>query len=496
MLPKNLQTVITKNAGFIIPVDFLKLILSKKPNVFGYVVQDGEGLSIGREEGTPDIGDLETMNTETKDLRSILTFGWLDQGFNKDDILPLAAYDGENPFLALALEGDFPKYDTNNGRTQEFNLVGEIIAPSLNDICELTGGDVEKLMAALGKPMFNNNFLAAVGHRGVLSILAPTGDILSFSKNELGEVYDWGTTSMRHGYGDVSQEINTEKANDAVKKPRFSFGKKPAVQDAATEGTAPRTSVPEVKKVGNTTVVDTKKETKSGPQPIRPPDWCHKNDDKRTWYQMVAGTIPNGFKKGLPVIPTEGAVIPKTIEDLAAWRAARAKSTIAAAGDQKSAATATSAGAPKSGAEVKALKEENNTPIIRADKMEKVLDIAAKFLDGQSVEVKDPKTLQATEAKFTSFSSAVASTPQEIVNWPISGLFAIGNTDVSALVSYAVEMRAIARMHMEEKGLMTPAEPAKSTTTETKIGDTGKKVESVSNEPVKSKKFSFGKKAA
>jgi hypothetical protein len=282
MLPKNLQTVITKNAGHVVPKELLELILKKKPNVFGYVVQDGEGLSIGREEGTPEMVDLEGMNTETVALRSILTFGWLDAGFNKDDILPFAVYDGENPFLAFALEGDFPKYDTNNGRTQEFNLVNEIIAPSLNAICELTGGDVEKLMAAIGKPMFNNNFLAAVGHRGVLSILAPTGDFVNLSKNDLGEVYDWGTTSQRHGLGDVKQEpVQIEE-----KKPRFKFGSKPAVagpampKDVATAGTAPRTSVPAVKK----------EEVKAtGPLPVRPPAWCHNNDDKRSFYQMVTG---------------------------------------------------------------------------------------------------------------------------------------------------------------------------------------------------------------
>ena len=499
MLPKNLYTVIIKQPKQIIETDYLKLIISKKPNVFGYAVQDGEGLSIGREEGTPELDDLETMNTETVDFRSMMCFGWLDKGFNIEDIQPFTINDADNnPFLAIGLDGDFPKYDTNNGRTQEFNLMSEIIAPTLADICELTDGEITKLMAALGKPSFNNNFLAALGHRGVLNILPFEGDPFFAGKDTLGgEPFTWGRTSNLHGWGDVKQEpVKVEE-----KKSRFSFGKKVApVQDAATPGTAPRASVPEVNKTGATTVVDVKKEEKAtGPLPIRPPEWLHNNDDKRAWYQMVAGTLPTGWKKRIPVIPVEGAKIPATVVDLQNWVVDRKKASIAASTTKpEPAKTETSTGAPKTGAEIKAIRQEENLPIIPAKDMEKVLDFVAKHLDGQSVQMQDPATIQALETKHGDFSAAVGCTPQESINWPVSGLFGLANTDPRSIVLYALEMRVYARKYMEEKGMLkTPT----STTTETKIGDTGKKVESIANEPavqpkVEKKKFSFGKKVA
>lgn len=504
MLPKNLYTIITKQPNQIIPVDYLKHILSKKPNVFGYAVQDGEGLSVGREEGPPDFDALDQMNGETQGMRSMLCFGWLDKGYNVEDIQPFTINDADdNPFLAIGLDGDFPTYDTNNGRTQEFNLMSEIIAPSLADICELTDGEIGKLMAALGKPVFENNFTKAIGHRGVLSILPFDGDEYYLGTDVLGgDPFTWGRTSNLHEWG-------KEKVQEPVveKKARFTFGGKkvtpPALpQDVATKGEGPKTSVPEVKKVGNTTVVDTKKEEPkaTGPAPVRPPDWCHKNDDKRSWYQMVAGSLPSGWKKNIPVIPAEGVKLPGKIEDLTEWRANRAKSTIS--NQPKPVQTQTSAGPVKTAEQVKAVKAEENSPIIRPEKMEKILDIAAKIekhVDGQSVEMNDPKTIQAVESKFTDFSNAVASKPSETVNWPVSSLFAIGNTDVAALVCYAVEMRALARMYMEEKGMMVKPEPAKTTTTVTKIGDNSTKTESISNETApapKKKGFSFGKKAA
>lgn len=488
MLPKNIQTVITKNAGHIIPKELFELILKKKPNAFGYVVQDGEGLSIGREEGAVDMAALEQMNTETVSMRSILTFGWMSEGFDKDDLLPFALYDGADPFLAFALEGDFPKYDTNNGRTQEFNLVSEIIAPSLSDICELTGGDVEKLMAAIGKPMFNNNFLAAVGHRGVLSILAPSGDFVNFSKNELGETYDWGTTSQRHGFGDAKQEPVKQET-----KKRFSFGKKAeapsAVKDVATPGTAPRASVPAV----------TTKETPKVAErlPIRPPAFIHANDDKKSWYQMVCGNLPKGWKHGIPVIPVEGVTPPAKIEDLQAWRASKKKEVIAAATVTPApAATATSAGPVKTVEEVKAIKAEENLPIIPAKDMEKVLDFVAKHIDGQSSSMVAPDQIQAIEKKFPTLSEALGLKSEDMLNWTPSALFALARHDSRAVVLMALEFRNLYRNTLKMEDLVGTAKPT-VTTTETKIGDTGKKVESVSNEPpAKKKMFSFGKKAA
>lgn len=500
MLPKNIQTVITKNSGFIVPKELFELILKKKPNAFGYVVQDGEGLSVGREEGAPDMAALEEMNTETVAMRSILTFGWMSEGFDKDDLLPFALYDGEEPFLTFALEGDFPKYDTNNGRTQEYNVTSEIIAPSLSEICELTGGDVERLMATIGKPMFNNNFLGAVGHRGVLSILAPKGDFVNLSKNELGEVYDWGSTSQKHGFGDVKQEpVKIEE-----KKARFSFGGKKAeapsapkaeVKDAATAGTAPRASVPAVAK---------KEETKaSEPQPIRPPAWCHSNDDKKSWYQAVCGNLPKGWKHNIPVIPTVGVTPPAKIEDLQAWRAAKKKEAIAATTVKPAApVTQTSAGPVKTAEEVKEIKAEENLPIIPAKDMEKVLDFVAKHIDGQSVQMINPADIQAIEKKFPALSECLGLKPQELLNWSPSSLFALAKHDSRAIVLMALEFRNLWRNTLKLEDLTGTLNTEKAndrvTTTVTKTGEGTTKVESVSNEapPAKKKMFSFGKKAA
>lgn len=492
-LPANLQTVIMKNAGHVVPKELLQLIVAKKPNVFGFAVQgqDDKGkseLSIGREEGTPEMADLEEFQRNAMDFRAMLTFGWLAEGFNKEDILPLVLYgEDNNAYIAIGLEGDFPKHDTNNGRTQECNLATEIILPTLAEICELVDGDIPKLLAALGKPSFNNNFLSQIGHRGVLNILPHEGEPLFFAKNELGETYDWGQTSQRHSYGDAKQE--PEKV-EAPKK-RFSFGAKKIVagppappQDVATKGDAPRASVPktEVKK-------------HEGPAPVKIPEWVHSNDDKRSWYQMVAGGLPKEWKRRVPVIPLEGVKLPNNLADLNDWRASKFKANMV----QTPPKTETSAGAPKTGADIKAIKAQENLPIIDAKDMEKLLEFVAKHLDGQSVEMTKPSEIQAIERKFPALSEALGLKPQELLNWPVAGLFSLGKHDYRALVLGFIEMRNLWRNTLKVEDLInTEHVNDKVTTTTTKIGDTGKKVESVSNEPAPTKKkmFSFGKKAA
>jgi hypothetical protein len=269
------------------------------------------------------------------------------------------------------------------------------------------------------------------------------------------------------------------------------------VKDAASKGEGPKTSVPEVKTVGATKIVDVKPETKAtGPLPIRPPAWCHNNDDKRSWYQCVLGSLPSGWKKNIPVIPIQGITPPATIEDLNAWRADRKKATISADNVKPApAATSTSAGPTKTAEQVKEIRAEENLPIIPAKDMEKLFDFVAKHIDGQSSQMIPPDQIQAIEKKFPALSECLGLKPQELLNWSPSSLFALAKHDARAIVLMALEYRNLWRNTLKVEDLVATA--PKVTTTETKIGDNGKKVESVSNEPpAKNKMFSFGKKAA
>lgn len=496
MRPSNLQTIITKNAGFAIPDALFEAILKHKPTAFGFVVQTkDEGLAIEREDGEGlTLDQLKEFNRHAFDHQAMMYFGELSKGYNVEDIQPFTLHDGEDkPFLAIGVEGDFPKFSENNGRTDEANLVSKILVPTLLDICETLDGDLAKIMMKIAKPLFNDLFLAQTGHRGSLIIVPHEGDIVSLGKNELGETYDWGSTTQKHGFDDVAQEpvkepetkrsrfwskavAGASAAMTITDHPKTETDKNGihTVKDAATPGTASRASVPEVKETDKPVVV-------------RPPNWCHKNEDRKAWYLLVAGSVPQNWKKNIPVTVTL-ANLPKSLEEMKAMQAEKLKADLK---EVKANPTSTATlPAPKSGADIKAAKveigkAEENLPIMDAKETERALDFVAKHLDGQSNQMPNPLEIQKMESKWPTLSDTLGIKPHEMLNWPVSGLFALAKEHPKALALAMIEMRALWRSTLKAEDLVNTAKPA---TTVTKSGDSTVKTESVA--PPKAKFFS------
>lgn len=134
------QVVLTKKAGFDVPMELISLILQKQPTAFGAVVQDQTGkepeLSIIHEATTPTPEQIKEFQRNAHDFNAMLYFGELGSKFNPEDIQPLIiSDDNDQPFMALGLEGDFAKFaEPRSGRTDEFNFASEILIPSLLDI--------------------------------------------------------------------------------------------------------------------------------------------------------------------------------------------------------------------------------------------------------------------------------------------------------------------------------------------------------------------------
>jgi hypothetical protein len=497
-----IQTHLTKKAGHDVPVELLAVILNRPVTAYGFAVQDATGdkaeLAVKRESGKPTMSALNEFQRLAHDFSAMLWFGELGSKFNKEDCGPLTIEDGDGkPFLALGIEGDFAKYaDPASGRTDEYNYAQKILIPSLIDILNVTGGDWDQIVERINSDRFNNSdILPHISHRGVVTLFPLTGDPVWLGKNELGEAYEWGQISNRHGFGDVKQEPTPK----VEAKKGFSFGglmgKKeatasPSPSPSPAEPVESKTSVPEVRSDG-----------KDLPVPIKLPDWVHKNDDKKTWYLMVAGQVPDNWKRGVPVIPTLPLdELPKDLGDLKIFEARRFKEQKAhaqaspvvankeAIGPAK---TETSAGAPKTGGEIAAQRAEENRPIIAPAEMEKILDFAAK------VEVKDTMSvaeMQALEKKIGFFSSNIGMKPVELINWPASAWFFLAEKHPKAIVQALLEFRGLYRDTLKLEDLA--GSTVKTTTTD--LGNGSKKVESVDTKPVVEKKpgFSFGKKVA
>ncbi len=497
------QTLIHVKAGSLPPDDMLKMMLDKiKPNAFGFCVQNVEDekpeLSIVREDAS-NMGfeELKSLFVNAKDFPITVYLASLRQGYDPEDIQPFMINDGnDDPFIAIFLEGTIGgAYDDPKEHTEQYNLVNGILIPTVVEWCQDFEGDLEKITAKLRGEIFNKNFLAQIGHRAVLQIMPLEGDIINLGKNELGEIYDWGSLSQRHGYGDAIQEP-VKAVSPPAKKGFWSASKKPvapvvpdattatSVKDAATPGEHDRSKNSD-QKLPAKPVVET---SKGGDVAAKVPAWCHKNDDVKMWMKVVSGSIPGHWKKRPPIIVRDFEAA--KIDNLIDFRAYALKKTLETTGPK----TETAAGKPPAETKehdakaISGVAGDPALPIISPKQLEKVLDFVAKHVDTSSKEIIAPTEIQAMEQALPKFSTAVGLTIDELRNWPVNALVGIGKEDLMALVMYAVEWRAYARAL--ETGQPMARETDKSKTTVVKDGGTTK-VESVSKEEPPKKKAGF-----
>lgn len=478
------QTVVTVLAGHEAPADVLKLMLDKKPKQFGFTVQakdsdDAPDLSSTRTEDIPTLEQLLELNTNARNFNLQLYFGFLDGKVNDINIQPFLCTDGnDNPYLSVMLEGVFSKYNDPAENTEELNIFNKFIYPEVENILELTEGSMEKLLKHLSSERFNNAFLEHVDHRAVLNILPLEGALIMSSKNELGETYPWGYMSQRHGYGDATQEpekvVNTKKAGWWSKKA-------PEVKSEVAKPAETKTSVPEVK------ATTEKKETKV--TALRPPSWVHTNTDVKAWYTAVHGQVPSNWKKRIPVTVVNTVPDWKDVKEFREYLTAQ---KVGSYPEETKTDTAKLANNQTAATGITEPKE-----ILNKKELEAALDYVSKHLDGQSVQILDPKTMQGIESKVPTLSETLAFDATSYLNWPREAAITFFKDHPRAAAMAFFEVRDMLRPHVQitkaVKETVTDTGD-KVVTTTTKKGGTTSVSSVVSSNPAPKTSGWWGKK--
>jgi len=493
------QVILHIKAGQLPPDDLLELMLKKvKPNVFGFSVQNThEGkpdLAITREEVSKlDVSDLKQLFENAKDNAVNVYLGNRAKPVSAEDIQPFVIHDGDNnPFFAIYLEGTLLGHDDPKEHSEQFNYVNGLLIPKIVEWCNDFEGDLDKIVAKLKGDTFKKEFLVNVGHRAVLSIMPCDGDVINLGKNEIGtEPADWGWASIKHGYGDPAPVARPEpKAEAAPRKSFWGGSKKPeevktSVPSVSTDANGIHTVTGRDGKPVNDAGSPLKSETPK--LAARPPSWVNKNEDVKLWYDIVTNKVPSEWKKRLPgiVVDFEAA----QIDNLEAFKTYALKKKLAAAESKTD--TATPAPSAATARDISGAVGNKELPIIEPKDLEKVLEYVAKYIDGNSNVIPDPKQMQAIEKELPNFAACIGLKPEETLNWPLGSLIGIGQTDIRALALYATMWRSIARPHV------IAATKTNVVTTAVDLGNGSKKVESVDKTPAPAPKKSFwGGKAA
>lgn len=469
------QTVISVLAGHEVPVEVLQIMLDKKPIQFGFTVQ-------GEEKGAPDLSTIRTndiptleqlveMNTNTKAFNVHLYFGFLEGKVDERNIQPFLCVDGDDtPYLSVMVEGVFSKYNEPQSYTEELNLFDNFIYPEIENILELTDGSMDKMIKHLSSDRFNKAFLEHVDHRAVLHILPLEGDPITNFKNELGETYPWGYMSQRHGYGDAAQEPEIKKVDTAKKgwwQKKGSAVAKVTAEKPPVLKEETKTSVPEVKP---------KQDEKKRDKAVRPPSFIHSNGDIKAWYTAVTGVVPGNWKKRLPAIVKHEVPEWKDLKEFQAWVTS-----------QKVGATSTNktetAVLPKNAETLHLPKDAEKQVsagtgvILNKKELEGALDYVSKYLDGQSAEIPDPKTIQSMETKVPTLSESLAFDATSYLNWPRAALMKFFHEHPTAAALAFIEVRDMLRPHIKVTAEVKKAvaedkvEEEKVVTTTTKSGE-------------------------
>lgn len=510
------QTILHIRAGHLPPEALMKHILAKKPTAFGFAVQEADGadMQVMHEDGDNlDVETLKSFLDGRKDRPTTMFFGQLKKPYDVEDIQPFTLKDPNgSTFMTVWTEGDILNNGQPAAHTEQFNFVSGTVIPKICEWCEDFDGDIAKIMAKVRGSVFENDVKTHLGHRGILHILPFVGDPVLISKDNLLKIVgDWGWISNGYGYTEAKKE-----EPKAVEKPksRWGIGTKKAEAEPAAPAPAPvvepkkEEKLPDgVHKVGGTTIVDKAKEGGIAIA-VKPPAWLLKNQDVQEFYRIVSGKSHPGWKKRLPVTVTQNHAILqcKNLDEYTQWKLANYKEKL----ESSTAPMTTNAEKPQTKQERIAAQAEKkevqgpisptDLPIIDAKAMEKVMNFVAQHLDGNSKEIPDPKEMQQIEAKLPKFSDSVGVKLEEMLNWPVSGLFALAATDPRAMVLWGLEWRAYARQYLmaemkaqKKDGHVKTSDPRVDKTADVKLTES---VSTGDNPAKKKASWGYGKKAA
>jgi hypothetical protein len=486
------QGILHVRAGFIAPTDLIQRIVDSKPAIYGGCVQASEGdkfsLDLYHEDASGiSVSDIQNVLESAKDFPVSMYFGKDIPFDNKDNIQPWPITDADkNPFIALFTEGTINNFDSGEG-TEQYRFVSEFLMPKVLEYCDDFEGDLDKIVKKIGSDAFKRDLAPYLGHRAVIHMVPFKGETITLEhNNQLGISADWGFFSNETMLPRLKkEEPKPVEAPKAVGGSRF-FGTKtkasvPAVAPPAPEVTPEPAKVEpkpaDVATPGNVEKPVTGKADEVTKIAVKPPQWLQKNEDVKAWYTAVNGSFPDAWRKRIPVMVEQSHPVLKfnKIDQLQEYRASQRKQSLQ---------TTTAMPSPTAVKAPVASSTSNDTlPILNAIEMESVLDFVAKHLDGKGREITDPKKMQELEAQLPAFSESVGVTAAEMLNWPVSGVFALAKTEARAAVLMAIEFRNLWRAELEAQGklkdLLAPKSEAKVETKTEDLGNGSKKTESV-----------------
>jgi len=237
--------IIGKNKDKLIPDAYLEKVLAEfgpssdaKYHLSIGVAFPGDGV-VEHFEETPSTPTLESVKEamEAFPADSVYYFARSDSEIQKEDLQPYSLIEndsGEATLMAF-LEGTFPNYEQNDSHMPEHYVIKDYIEEKLGEVWGQQEENLSKVLKVIQTETFKKEFKNLFIPRGMITLIAGTGEIFSYAKNDLAGSYPWGWTSNKLDY------VEGGSVPGAVSKAAQTLAEK---LKARAQGTATPTSVP------------------------------------------------------------------------------------------------------------------------------------------------------------------------------------------------------------------------------------------------------------
>jgi len=186
-------------------------------------------------EETPSTPTLDSVKEamEAFPSDSVYYFARSDSEIQKEDLQPysLIQNDEGKSILMAFLEGTFPSYENNDTHMPEHYVITDYVEGKLGEVWGQQEEDLTKVLKVIRTETFKREFTNLFIPRGMITLIAGTGEIFSYAKNDIAGSYPWGWTSNKLDYLEGGAVSNTvSKAGQTLaEKLKASAGKTTSV---------------------------------------------------------------------------------------------------------------------------------------------------------------------------------------------------------------------------------------------------------------------------
>lgn len=292
-----MQLIAQKNAGLILPEDWVKRVFALGLKYFGVAYREKEGMIVDHYTDIPTWEEFMENLVENKDATCLFYFSKTELSPESQQPFELIK-EGDNIRLAMVMEGEYFNHDKpESAHSAEYHCTENIIKPLLTQNLTLAAGDMNKFFDVMRPGQLGSNLINQLSvNRGVSVLFGDNGEVLWIEKeNSLGGNVEGGRVSNLLQLK-VEDTATTEKP---VEKKGFM---KKSVERIADVVSLTNKKAAESKSIAEQNAEASKTATALPERAVRPmikpPSKIKGKSALGNWYDMNCTCRPKGWENG------------------------------------------------------------------------------------------------------------------------------------------------------------------------------------------------------